>query len=134
MNPECERIRPALSGYLDNELDPEATMGVKAHTASCRACADRLSVLNRLSAAFRGISPASVSSGFGAELNQKLAAAHYGNHRAFHVREYLLAASRRPALACGLFLALFLLVGRLPGPAPMPRKDFNFATTDILFK
>lgn len=61
MRPECERIEPLLSGYVDGELAAPQVRAVETHLAGCPDCRGAIEQLRRLEGLYAGVKPAALA-------------------------------------------------------------------------
>ena len=55
MNADCRDLRPLLSAYMDNDLDPQEVRAVQVHVATCAECAAVLQGYRQLRSAVRSL-------------------------------------------------------------------------------
>lgn len=112
---------PALSAYLDGELDVEERQRVAAHLARCPGCAAHLAQLETLAAAFRTLPEEKLGFDLAGVIEGRLAAAPRRTPAPRRHDRWLdlpLALGAAASIAAGVFMGSALVAG---GAATAPR-------------
>jgi anti-sigma factor RsiW len=112
---------PALSAYLDGELDPDERQRVAAHLAGCPGCAAHLAQLETLAATFRVLPAEKLGFDLAGVIEGRLAVAPRqttAHRRPERWLDLPLALGAAASIAVGVFMGSALVAG---GAATAPR-------------
>ena len=78
---DCNDVVREISNYLDGDVDPALSSRMESHLGECRSCAALLSSLRNVVRLYGDERLFPLPEGFGARLNQRLAAVGFGEKR-----------------------------------------------------